>query len=65
MSGPIQHGGGLAAASALYGGRIEDWLDLSTGINPCPPDMPEIPMRAWHRLPDQEREMAARAAAQR
>ncbi len=65
MSGPIQHGGGLAAASALYGGRIEDWLDLSTGINPCPPDLPEIPMRAWHRLPDQEREMAARVAAQR
>lgn len=65
MSGPIQHGGGLAAASALYGVRIEDWLDLSTGINPCPPDLPEIPMRAWHRLPDQEREMAGRAAAQR
>jgi cobalamin biosynthetic protein CobC len=65
MSGPIQHGGGLAAASALYGGRIEDWLDLSTGINPCPPVLPEIPMRAWHRLPDQEREMAARVAAQR
>lgn len=65
MSGPIQHGGGLAAASALYGGRIEDWLDLSTGINPCPPDLPEIPMRAWHRLPDHEREMAARVAAQR
>ncbi|ODS52211.1 MAG: threonine-phosphate decarboxylase [Agrobacterium sp. SCN 61-19] len=65
MSGPIQHGGGLAAASALYGGRIEDWLDLSTGINPCPPDLPEIPMRAWHRLPDQEREMASRQAAQR
>lgn len=63
MSGPIQHGGGLAAAASLYGGRIEDWLDLSTGINPCPPELPEIPMRAWHRLPDQEREMAAREAA--
>lgn len=63
MSGPIQHGGGLAAAAAQYGGRIEDWLDLSTGINPCPPDLPDIPMRAWHRLPDQERELAAREAA--
>ena len=63
MSGPIQHGGGLAAAASLYGGRIEDWLDLSTGINPCPPELPDIPMRAWHRLPDQERETAARAAA--
>lgn len=65
MSGPIQHGGGLAAAASLYGGRIEDWLDLSTGINPCPPVLPEIPMRAWHRLPDREREMAARQAARR
>ncbi|MCZ8180530.1 MAG: threonine-phosphate decarboxylase CobD [Rhizobium sp.] len=65
MSGPIQHGGGLAAAAAEFGGRIEDWLDLSTGINPCPPALPEIPMRAWHRLPDQERELAAREAARR
>jgi cobalamin biosynthetic protein CobC len=65
MTGPIQHGGGLAAAAQRYGGRIQDWLDLSTGINPCPPDLPDIPMRAWHRLPDQEREMAAREAARR
>ncbi|KQW28634.1 threonine-phosphate decarboxylase [Rhizobium sp. Root274] len=63
MSAPIQHGGGLAAAAELYGGRIEDWLDLSTGINPCPPPLPEISPRAWHRLPDQEREQAARDAA--
>jgi cobalamin biosynthesis protein CobC len=63
MIAPIQHGGGLAAAASHYGGRIEDWLDLSTGINPCPPTLPEIPLRAWHRLPDQEREMAAREAA--
>lgn len=63
MSGPILHGGGLAAAARDYGGRIEDWLDLSTGINPCPPSLPDIPMRAWHRLPDQERERAAREAA--
>lgn len=63
MSAPIHHGGGLAAAAALHGGRIKDWLDLSTGINPCPPDLPAIPMRAWHRLPDRERELAAREAA--
>ncbi|MGV1802298.1 threonine-phosphate decarboxylase CobD [Agrobacterium vitis] len=59
----IAHGGGLAAAARLYGGRIEDWLDLSTGINPCPPDLPAIDARAWHRLPDREREDAARLAA--
>ncbi|UJW73876.1 threonine-phosphate decarboxylase CobD [Rhizobium sp. SL42] len=63
MSGPIQHGGGLAAAAAIYGGQPEDWLDLSTGINPCPPPLPATPDRAWHRLPDRELELAARAAA--
>ncbi|TPP11251.1 threonine-phosphate decarboxylase CobD [Rhizobium glycinendophyticum] len=63
MIAPIQHGGGLAAAAELYGGRIEEWLDLSTGINPCPPPLPEISPRAWHRLPDLEREQAARNAA--
>ncbi|MCE6073581.1 threonine-phosphate decarboxylase CobD [Agrobacterium vitis] len=59
----IAHGGGLAAAARLYGGSVEDWLDLSTGINPCPPDLPAIDARAWHRLPDREREDAARLAA--
>ncbi|MDQ0455951.1 threonine-phosphate decarboxylase CobD [Rhizobium paknamense] len=63
MTGPIQHGGGLAAAARLYGGRIEGWLDLSTGINPCPPCLPTIDPRAWHRLPDREREEEARLAA--
>lgn len=63
MSNPIVHGGGLAAAAARYGGRIEDWLDLSTGINPCPPLIPTVPIRAWHRLPDKELEAEARLAA--
>ncbi|MCM2474903.1 threonine-phosphate decarboxylase [Rhizobium sp. CG5] len=63
MSGAIVHGGGIAQAAKLYGGRPEDWLDLSTGINPCPPALPDIPARAWHRLPDRELEEAAREAA--
>lgn len=54
MSGQIVHGGGIGAAAALYGGRPEDWLDLSTGLNPCPPQLPAIPDRIWHRLPDQD-----------
>lgn len=54
MSGRIVHGGGVGAAAALYGGRPEDWLDLSTGLNPCPPTLPAIPDRVWHRLPDQD-----------
>ncbi len=53
MSGEIVHGGGIGAAAALYGGRVEDWLDLSTGLNPCPPTVPDVSASAWQRLPDQ------------
>ena len=45
----VDHGGGIDAATLRWGGARADWLDLSTGINPCPPELPEIPMRAWHR----------------
>ncbi len=47
-----EHGGGLDAAIAEYGGLAKDWLDLSTGINPTPYPLPDIPETAWHRLPD-------------
>lgn len=62
---PIQHGGGIAAAATRYGGRPQDWLDLSTGINPCPASLPPIDPAAWHRLPDQNRLVEARLAAAR
>lgn len=63
MSAPIVHGGGITAAAATFGGRPDDWLDLSTGINPCPVALPEIPARAWHRLPDRHLvDEASRAA---
>lgn len=64
-SEPRDHGGGLDDAVALYGGRREDWLDLSTGINPHAFPVPEIPSHAYTQLPDRvagERlEAAARA----
>ena len=62
---PIVHGGGIAAAAARYGGRPEDWLDLSTGINPNPVALPPVDAAAWHRLPDRHRQDAAREAAAR
>ncbi len=66
MTAPrIAHGGGIAAAAARFGGRPEDWLDLSTGINPTPAALPEIDVAAWHRLPDRHRQDEARAAAAR
>ena len=40
------HGGDLDAAIARFGGRREDWLDLSTGINrlayPLPAPTPAV-----------------------
>ncbi|TCM58757.1 L-threonine O-3-phosphate decarboxylase [Rhizobium sp. PP-F2F-G48] len=65
MTAPIQHGGGLSRAMARYGGVAADWLDLSTGINPCPPPLPEISAAVWHRLPDADLVQRAEAAAGR
>ena len=47
------HGGGLDAAVATYGGTRADWLDLSTGINPVPYPVGDISPEAWTALPDQ------------
>ncbi|MBB3590396.1 cobalamin biosynthetic protein CobC [Rhizobium sp. BK529] len=63
MNAPIIHGGGITAAAATFGGRVEDWLDLSTGINPNPVSLPEIPTRVWQRLPDRHLVETARYAA--
>ena len=54
MSGKRDHGGGLDAAIAAYGGVRSDWLDLSTGINPVPYPMPALPADAWTALPDEK-----------
>jgi cobalamin biosynthetic protein CobC len=57
------HGGGLDMAMARWGGRREDWLDLSTGINPVPYPLPGIPPHAWTALPDRAAAEALVAAA--
>jgi cobalamin biosynthetic protein CobC len=46
------HGGGLDAAAARYGGPRAAWIDLSTGINPVPYPRPEVPTPSWTALPD-------------
>ena len=46
------HGGGLDAAAAQYGGARSDWLDLSTGINPQPYPVPSFALNDWTSLPD-------------
>ncbi|MDQ2090768.1 threonine-phosphate decarboxylase [Marimonas arenosa] len=52
MSQPRDHGGGLDAAVARWGGERADWIDLSTGINPVPYPVGEISPEAWTALPD-------------
>lgn len=52
MTKSRDHGGGLDAAIASYGGTRDSWLDLSTGINPMPYPMPALPSDAWTALPD-------------
>jgi len=48
----LDHGGGIDAAIARFGGARADWLDLSTGINPVPYPIPALPADAWTALPD-------------
>ncbi|MBJ3763635.1 pyridoxal phosphate-dependent class II aminotransferase [Maribius pontilimi] len=52
MAEPRDHGGGLDAAIARWGGARADWLDLSTGINPVPYPLPPLAPDAWTALPD-------------
>jgi cobalamin biosynthetic protein CobC len=59
------HGGDLAAAIASRGGAPEDWLDLSTGINPRAWPVPDLPARLWRRLPDADAMEALLTAARR
>jgi len=47
----LEHGGQLRAAAAQYGIPVNEWLDLSTGINPVPYTPPMISGDAWARLP--------------
>lgn len=55
MTGPDRdHGGGLDAAIAAHGGDRADWIDLSTGINPVPYPVGDLPAEAWTALPDRD-----------
>jgi len=61
----IYHGGGLDAAIAEYGGEREEWLDLSTGINPNAYPVGELDNALWQRLPDTSIEQALLVAARK
>ena len=59
------HGGGLDAAIVKFGGERIGWIDLSTGINPHPYPVTELPPDAWNALPDSGAEAALLSAARR
>lgn len=52
MVSKIAHGGALAAAIKKYGGTREDWIDLSTGLNPVSAPLPRLEPHVWQALPD-------------
>ncbi len=49
---PIQHGGNLSRARALFPHAPEPWVDLSTGISPHSYPYSPLPDNAFTRLPD-------------
>ncbi len=65
IGGAPDHGGGVDAAVTQYGGLRGDWLDLSTGINPCAYPLPPLPAEAWTALPDIAATTALTDAARR
>lgn len=50
----IAHGGGLITARRRFPDAPAPWIDLSTGINPEPYPVPQLPPDAYRRLPEPE-----------
>ena len=48
-----EHGGDLLTASQRYRIAVDDWIDLSTGINPNPYPIINVPTTVYQRLPYQ------------
>ena len=49
---PRDDGGDLDGAVQRFGGTRSEWLDLSTGINPVPYPIGDLPNDCWTALPD-------------
>ena len=50
----LEHGGKLRAVVAQYGIPLDEWLDLSTGINPNGWCGAMPPLSSWSCLPEDE-----------
>ncbi|MFC3151063.1 threonine-phosphate decarboxylase [Litoribrevibacter euphylliae] len=57
------HGGDLVAASEHYGIPLDQWLDLSTGMNPEPYPIGDIPSSVFTELPYLKPEFLSAAAS--
>ncbi len=49
---PVFHGGDLSAATVRFGAPPDGWIDLSTGINPCPYPVDAGVLASLARLPE-------------
>jgi cobalamin biosynthetic protein CobC len=58
-----EHGGNLDLAQQRFGGRTDDWIDLSTGINRLPYPVGEIAALHWQALPSRSEIEALHQAA--
>src|SRR5262249_937679 len=60
---PLEHGGDLAAARRLFPDAPQPFIDLSTGINPCP--LPPLAANVFTQLPDSAAQVRLREIAAR
>ena len=60
---PVAHGGDLGRVRSRYPDAPQPWIDLSTGINPLPYPVTELPAEFWSRLPSRADEQALIEAA--
>ena len=49
-----EHGGNLDRAISQFGGNRNEWIDLSTGINPYTYNVFDLSLDIWRELPDQQ-----------
>ncbi len=57
----LEHGGRLRIAAVQYDIAPDNWLDLSTGINPEAWAVPPVPPGAWQRLPEDDDDLVEAA----
>lgn len=57
-----RHGGDLDRAIKTYGGKTEDWLDLSTGISPWSYPADEPTQATWRNLPPKTSDLISAAS---